>query len=93
MHLMPGGYGGVDPERVRAARAGLDELERSAQALPADTFGRICSIAGTNQYFSMPSLTELIARLRWAISVAPQVIACSDELVREYARRSANGRG
>ncbi|WP_444844268.1 DUF6331 family protein [Duganella caerulea] len=66
----------------------LKVLVSAALSLVPDEDGLVCSIAKTNQYFSAQSISELAKQISWAMSVAPSVLAHSDELLRAYVETS-----
>jgi hypothetical protein len=63
----------------------LTALVSEAEKLEPNERGIVCSIAGTNELFSLAKLQALAARIGWALQSAPTVLAMSDGLERSYS--------
>lgn len=77
--------GEIEAYRVQEVLEQLSALMAQAQALEPNENGFICSVAGTNEYFSWHKLQALAARIRWALESAPTVLACSDALEERFS--------
>jgi len=83
-------YSGAIAERdVRTLIEELDALQHAGSRCVPNEQDFICSISGTNQLFTAQSLSELLARLRWALGAAPAVLACSDKLENDFVAASS----
>lgn len=70
----------ISEEDTQASLADLDRLLAAGAAQPLDANGYACSIANTNWNFTRESLAALVARIKWSIAAAPQVLECSARL-------------
>ena len=76
--------GEIEVHRTQEVIEQLAALVAEAEALDANEDGFVCSVAGTNEYFSLSKLQRLASRIRWALESAPSVLACSNALEDQY---------
>jgi hypothetical protein len=80
--------GVISDDDIRSIEDQLDAFAIEVQRLVPDEHGYICSIGGTNQYFTEQLLSELILRMRHAVRLAPRVI----DAVRQIEEASGHSR-
>lgn len=73
----------INGRQVEQILKQLQSLVHEASSSPANESGFVCSIAGTNQFFSLESIELLATRIRSSIELAPRVYAYSQSLSRE----------
>lgn len=76
--------GSIEREDVQRLLNDLDALHTVSDELAPGEHGFICSLAGTNQYFTRESLQELMRRIRWTLGCAPKLLAVNKELEEGY---------
>lgn len=85
------GSDSLNGSQVQQILEQLQSLVREASSLPTNGLGFVCSIAGTNQLYSLESIERLASRIRRSIELAPRVFAYSQTLDREIHAGPGSG--